>query len=292
MSTYFKSDTGKNIILALYDRKLTEVEQAGGYEFNSQYITTDWGLTHLLVGGNASKPTVVILHGSNAHAPIALECFPRLAAHFHVIAIDVPAQPNRSEAERPNMNDLSYGRWLNQLLEALDLTGVYLLGFSWGGLIALKTLAHDGSRVKAALLVAPAYIVNGNMLKLLFKMFLPLKRYIRKSRASDLYVFLDLLFSNPDEYAKEFLEAVFKHFTLDFNPVPVISTKEAGRIDIGIHIFAGENDILFPGKKMLKRAQKIFPTLQHQQLLESKHVFGAPANRMVEDYLIKLSTSG
>lgn len=286
MKSYFKSQAGKNSILALYQAKLDAVQTACKLNIESLYLNTDWGEVHLLSCGAEEKPPLLLLHGSNAMAPIALEEYPNLHKHFRVYALDIPAQPNRSRAERPDMKDLSYGKLVDQVLAQLDLENVTLVGFSWGGLVALKSAAYSGTRIKALYLAAPAYIVNGNPFKLLFKMFRPLKAYLKKPDPAKLDLFLDFLFTKSDDFARQFLDQVFRHFELDFSPVPKIKAKEAMRINTPIYLFAGKYDQIFPGAKMLKRAKKLFPTLEESHLLKAKHVFSSEHNQLVEKIII------
>jgi pimeloyl-ACP methyl ester carboxylesterase len=179
MTSFFKSEAGRAAVLSLYDQKLQDL----GINYESQTVRTQYGETHLLVTGPADGPPLMIVHGSNGCAPIALETYPNLAKKYRVYAVDVLAQPNKSHGDRLSMADLSYGQWMNELLIQLELESVTLAGFSFGGLIILKTLAFDESRIKAAYLAAPAYIVNGNPLKLIWKVFIPMKRYQRTAHA-------------------------------------------------------------------------------------------------------------
>ena len=96
------------------------------------------------------------------------------------------------------------------------------------------------------------------------------------------------LFTDKDPYAIQYLSKVFLHFKMDFSALPVISKKEANAIKTPINLFAGGNDIMFPGKKMLKRAKKIFPSLGNTILLEkSKHVQNKKDNTLIESYILK-----
>ena len=135
MSTFFKSETGRAEVLSLYDQKLQDL----GIEYQSQTVRTQFGETHLLVTGPVDGPPLMIVHGSNGCAPIALETYPNLTKKYRVYAVDVPAQPNKSKGERLSMADLSYGQWMNELLIQLGLESVTLAGFSFGRLIILKT---------------------------------------------------------------------------------------------------------------------------------------------------------
>ena len=75
---------------------------------------------------------------------------------------------------------------------------------------------------------------------------------------------------------------------MDFTPVPVIDAKKAREITTPITIFAAQNDILFPGNKMIKRAPKIIPSLRKSTLLEqSKHVHSKEQNEMIEQEIMR-----
>lgn len=284
MSTFFKSEAGRAAVLSLYDQKLQDL----GIEYQSQIVRTQFGETHLLVTGPVDGPPLMIVHGSNGCAPIALETYPSLAKRYRVYAVDVPAQPNKSKGERLSMSDLSYGQWMNELLIHLELEDVTLAGFSFGGLIILKTLAFDESRIKAAYLAAPAYIVNGNPLKLLWNMFIPMKRYMKTAKPKHIRRFLSEIFTDDDSFALAFLSQVFLHFEMDFTPVPVISKMEAESIRTPITLFAARQDIVFPGEKMIKRAQKLFPSLRQAVLFEdSKHVQARVHNDQIEKFIME-----
>lgn len=284
MATLFKSEAGKKAILDLYDQKLAALN----IPFESLYVDTSFGKTHLLKTGDPSNPPIILVHGSNGCAPIALETYPNLRKHFQVFAVDVIAQPNKSAETRVSMKDNSYGQWMNEIIDELGLDQVILAGFSFGGLIILKTLLYDASKIKEVFLAAPAYLVNGNPLKAMLKIFLPMRRYMKSKEIRHIEQFLSTLFSQRDEFAIQFLSQVFLHFDMDFRPVPVIAKKDARSIQTPITLVAAKQDLMFPGSKMIKRAKKIFPSLKQTVLLEdSKHVQDQEGNRLVEELIVK-----
>lgn len=283
MKSLFKSEQGKKEIFKLYDRKLESLN----IDFEYQTIKTSFGNTNIIVTGNPLNPPIIIVHGSNGCAPVALETYPNLHQKFRVYALDVIAQPNKSAETRPSMKDESYGQWMNEIITELDITNVTMAGFSFGGLVILKTLEHDESKIKEVFLSAPAYIVNGNPLKALFKVFIPMKRFMKSNKIAHLEKFLSNLFTDRDKFALAFLQKVIPEFEMDFAPVPIIDAKKAKNITTPITIFAAKEDILFPGKKMLIRASKIFPSLKDSKLFEdSKHVQNKKQNRIIEEVIM------
>ncbi len=284
MPSLYKSEIGKKEIISLYDSKLEELQIA----YDSTFIDTSFGKTHVLVVGDKSKPPLMLIHGSNGCAPIALETYPNLTQKYQVFAVDVLAQPNKSAETRLSMKDNTYGEWINEILTFFKLEEVTLVGFSFGGLIILKTLLANENRVKEVFLAAPAFIVNGNPLKALFKIFIPMKRYMKNQKSKFLQKFLNELFSEKDTFALAYLAKVFVYFEMDFTPVPVIKTAEAKKITTPITLVAAGQDLMFPGEKMLKRAKKIFPTLKGSVLLEnSKHVQDRKGNNLIEHMILE-----
>ncbi|MCG2462183.1 alpha/beta hydrolase [Flavobacteriaceae bacterium F89] len=286
MVSLYRSEVGKQEILNLYEQKLQDLE----IDYNYRLIDTDFGKTNIIVTGNSSKSPILLIHGSNGCAPIALETYPNLYKDFHVFAIDVLAQPNKSEGSCLSMKDNSYGKWMNEIITSLKIENVTMAGFSFGGLIILKTLEYDESKISQVFLSAPAYIVNGNPIKALFKIFIPMKRFMKTQKPKYVETFLAQVFTERDEFAIKYLSKVFLHFKMDFTPVPVINKTQAKSIKTPITLFAAKNDILFPGTKMIKRATIIFPSLKNYLLFEnSKHVQSKSDNLKIENYILKNS---
>lgn len=284
MESLYNSEKGKKEILNLYNQKLNDLK----IDYEYKQVDTGFGKTNIIVVGDATKPPLLLIHGSNGCAPIAIETYPNLSKKFQVFAIDVLAQPNKSAETRLSMNSISYGVWINDIINQLSLRNVTLVGFSFGGLIILKTLIQNENNIKEVFLSAPAFIVNGNPLVALFKVFIPMKRYIKTRKKKYVEQFLNVLFTERNEFAIEFLSKVFLNFKMDFTPVPTIKKEEAQNIKTPITLIAAKKDIMFPGIKMIKRAKKIFPSLQEIVLLEdSKHVQNRIDNIKVEKLIMK-----
>lgn len=283
MKSLYKSEIAKKEILSIYDQKLNDLQ----IDCKTIDLETKFGTTHIIVTGDSTKPPILLIHGSNGCAPIALETFPSLTEKFQVFAVDVLAQPNKSAETRLSMNDDSYGLWIQTIIDKLSLTDVTLVGFSFGGLIILKTLITDETKIKEVYLSAPAFIVNGNPFVALWKVFIPMKTYMRTKKEKYVKKIISALFSEEDDFALSFLSRVMLNFEMDFTPVPVIKDKEAAQIQTPITLFGAKNDFMFPGQKMIKRANKIFSSLKQTVLLEnSKHVLNKEDNSKLEKLIL------
>lgn len=280
---FFKSQEGKSKILSLYNQKLKELQ----VNYSEKLLETKFGTTNVICVGDANLPSLVLIHGTGGCAPQILESFPNLASKYCVYAVDVLAQPNKSAENRLDMKSLDYGEWLLEVIIKLRLKDVTLVGFSFGGLISLKALEFSEIPIKEVFLIAPVYIVNGNPILNVWKMFIPLKKFIKTNNQAYIKKVMKVLFSEYDDFALNFMSLTFQNCNMDFSPLPIISKDKVKNIKTPITIFAAEKDIMFPGKKMIKRAKQLFPSLEEAVLFEgSKHVPSATDFRKIEDLIL------
>lgn len=283
---FFKSKEGKEKIISLYNQKLKELN----IEYSEKLIETMFGGTNVIITGNPKNPPLILIHGTGGCAPQILDSFPSLASKYCVYAADVLAQPNKSAENRLDMKSSDYGKWLLEVIIKLRLKEVTLVGFSFGGLISLKALEYNETPIKQVFLIAPVYIVNGNPILNLWKMFIPLKKFIKTNNQAYIKKVMDVLFSEYDGFALVFMSIVFQNCNMDFSPLPVISKNRAKNIKTPLTIFAADKDIMFPGKKMIKRAKQLFPSLEEVVLIEgSKHVPNATDFKKIEELILAKS---
>lgn len=282
MASFFEHPEAKQRILQLYDSKLEEL--AISYEM--QKIETSFGNTNIILTGPVDAPPLVLLHGSNGCAPVALEAMQGLINDFRIYAIDVVGQPNLSAEVRPDMKGNAYGQWMFEILTRLNIWKAILIGISFGGFISWKTLVFDDKRIKRAFFLMPAGIVNGSAWQLLTKVFLQMKLYRWRKKEKYLLRFLNDVFTEKDSFALQFLSTLFLRYKMDFSPIPLIKEIEAKKIKTPLHFISADQDLLFPGEKMQQRTKNIFPTIQKGLLLENtKHVPDVAGNQKIVDFI-------
>lgn len=72
MSSHFKTELGKEEILSLYNEELNDLD----IEYKYLKVNSSYGFTNIIITGKPSNPPLIILHESNACAPISLETYP------------------------------------------------------------------------------------------------------------------------------------------------------------------------------------------------------------------------
>ena len=122
--------------------------------FSQRFIEIDGCRLNLRRGG-AGAP-LLYLHGASG-APAVMPFMEKLATRFDVL---VPEHPGFGLSDEPewleNIHDLAY--FYLDLLRALELKNVHVVGSSLGGWLALEMAVRDTSRIKSLVLVGPAGI--------------------------------------------------------------------------------------------------------------------------------------
>ncbi|MGV3525429.1 MAG: alpha/beta fold hydrolase [Candidatus Sericytochromatia bacterium] len=265
----YKSAEGEALIRDWYTRFQARLK----YSVETRQLETDLGQTQVLVSGPEDAPPVLCLHGALAGAPHMLGELGDLPAHFRLYAVDIVGQSVASAQLRPNPHDDSYARWLTQVLDALGLNQPLVLAVSWGASVALKLARYRPERLRGLVLLTPAALVQGPVLKGLMQIGLPMLAFrLAPTEARRDWAYSALL-TTPDPLWSPFLVDSMTHTKMDFSAPPLIQTGDLAGLRAPVYIFAGDQDLSFPGEALLKRAQQVFPHYQGGELLsDCKHV--------------------
>lgn len=278
MESYFGNAAIKENIERWYHRKIEQL----GISYESIEIETSFGKTHLIVTGTDNKPPLVLLHGYFSCAPLTIEALFDLKEDYRIFAIDVIGQPNLSVTVQPSMYDHSYGQWMFEIMTRLDIKDSILVGISFGGFIGWKTLIFDERHISKAFLIAPIGIVKGNLIKISWRLLRPLNWYKKRRKSKHFHRLLKELYTDNNGAEKEFSSLAMLRFETSFSSIPLIKQTDAEKIKTPVSIIAADQDLLSPGKLLIKRAKRIFPSLDKVLLLQnSKHIPNQKGNNLI-----------
>lgn len=140
-------------MMAWYDAALAAMR----VPHQTRYVPTRYGQTHLLLAGDfcAGRVPVLLLHGININAAVWIPQIEGLWRDCAIIAPDMPGMAGKSAPLRLPYEDSSLADWLADVLDALGVARVVVVGGSAGGYYALKFAAYYPQRVVAALVFNP-----------------------------------------------------------------------------------------------------------------------------------------
>jgi pimeloyl-ACP methyl ester carboxylesterase len=260
MTTIYKSPEGEARILELYD----SFQKSLGVMLNDRLVDTRFGETHILVTGPENGPPVVVTHGGNSITPQGLRgLLPLLKlGRYRIYAPDTVGHPGKSAQVRLSGRDESYGEWLSDVLDGLGLDSAAFIGGSFGAGIILRLAAYAPHRINKLALFVPSSIVATPLPSMLFRITLPYLAYLLFPGRQTLNWTLRWMGSQVEDDVVQLVEAVFQHVRVEAE-MPRPATKgELGELTAPVLVIAAENDAMFPGEAVTKRAREIFPNLR------------------------------
>jgi 2-hydroxy-6-oxonona-2,4-dienedioate hydrolase len=263
----FKSEAAQKRLEAWYDKFLAHIP--GSVEHRD--VPTVHGPSHVLLAGDPAKPPLVVLHGSLASSAHMVPELGPLLDRYRIIAPDIPGQSVRGPHVRLPLKDDSLARWLVEVLDGLGIGEFNLLGVSWGGFVARQTAGLIPARVRRLVLVVPAGIVSGPLLKGFTRMAWPMVMYRLFPSERRLRKLVTPLFSTWDDDWAHFFGDAIRDFKLDLRIPPVATDEQLRALTMPVLVIGAGEDVSFPGAKLVARVKALVPKVETELVAGSKH---------------------
>lgn len=269
MQTIYKSEASKKRILELYNNK----QQSLGIDCSDIFVDTFAGKTHVLVCGPEHGEPILLLHGINAGAPLALEAMKGLHTTYRIYAVDTIGQAGKSAETRLPLEDLSLSKWLAATMDGLGLSDAIVVGVSYGAFLLQKLMQYAPERITKAIFVVPSGFTNGSASKAFFKVSLPLFRFYLMPSDKNMIKFMDAFYTEKDTHSIDFQKTVLTGVKMDFRRPPLLKAEQVRQFNKPVYgIFAG-NDVFFPGDVSLEKCRTYFSNFRdYITLSHSKHI--------------------
>lgn len=265
----YRSSGGEAEIMAAYDDALVRL----GLRCESRTVDTHFGETHVLAMGLEDAPPVIVLPGGNFLNPFCLSWFAPLAESYRLYAPDIVGQPGKSSEIRPSAQGDGHAQWAVDVLDALELGTVPVVGVSYGAGIALRVAGYAPERILKAALVSPSGIAAGPVWQMVREVAAPMMLYMGSpTRERLLRAARPILTELEEPYVRQ-LGTVYRNVRLDRHLPRMATEEELAGFEAPTLVFAGEEDVFFPGEVVATRAREIVPNLAGVEILEGcRHV--------------------
>jgi pimeloyl-ACP methyl ester carboxylesterase len=155
----YKSAEGYRTIMEWYDSVLDEIQTP----YESLYVNTRFGRTHLIAAGPADAQPLFLLPGVAGCAALWRRQLPTLGQHFRVYAVDIPGQPGRSDPNPPSFLNSDYVDWLKDVLDDLRIAKAHFGGVSVGAWIAMRMGIEAPERTLKVVMLGPTGISRARL---------------------------------------------------------------------------------------------------------------------------------
>jgi pimeloyl-ACP methyl ester carboxylesterase len=263
MPSIYRSPAGEHAIMALYDSWLTRWP----VPYTPLHVPTRHGMTFVIASGDAAAPPLVLLHGAGTNSTIWAGDVADYSRQYRVLALDLPGEPGKSAPNRLPWDGPAYADWLNDVLHALQVEAVTIIGISQGAWTAIKFAAAYPEHVTRLVVLSPGGIVPD---KLSFVVrAIPLLLLGRRGVARMNRLVLGGQSVPPE--VEEMMTVLMTQFKARVEVLPIFSDMELRRLTMPVHLVMGKRDALRDAGKITARMQQMVPHLQATIIPEAGH---------------------
>lgn len=268
-SSAFRTEAGKRQYLAAYEATL----KLWPIPYESLFVPTQFGNTHLIVAGPRTGIPLVLLHGALASATM---WFPNVADFSHryrLYALDCVGDVNRSIPSSMPQNPHEIAQWLAEVFDQMSIQRAHVVGISLGGAYVLALALHAPERVASGVALAPA----AGLSPLSFKFWGELIPPMLRSRGN-IHSVLPRL-TAPGAPESTLASPLFEQMNIGIQTVrmrasfpPVFRDEELRRIQTPLLLMFGEAEIMYDISKALARAKRLIANLETEIIPKAGHL--------------------
>lgn len=268
--TIYRSTTGKEEILALYDKQLKRLENV----YSDKWISTSFGETHVIETGNLEGEPLLVFHGGNATTAYNLLACDFLMKDFHIYAVDTIGHPGKSAEVSLSPKNYDYGKWAGEVISQLGYESICCFGGSFGAGIIAKTMCAAPDKVKKAVLYVPSGIKNApaiNSISMMFPMIMYWITYEDKWLRKCMLP-MAVTEENITEDIYETAKLSINYSKVKSGMPSDVAEKDMKQCNAPTLVMAAEKDCLFPAKGVIPRAEKIIKNVTTYLLEDRGHM--------------------
>jgi pimeloyl-ACP methyl ester carboxylesterase len=270
-SSRFKTPEGEAHFLAAYDATMA----LWPVPHESLEVETRFGTTYINSAGSPDLPPLILLHGGQISSPVWYPNVEPLSRHFRLYAPDVVDQMGRSTPTRKLKTPQDCSDWLADVLNALNLERVTIVGHSHGGWQAVNMALTNPQRVERMVLLSPGATFVRLSLRLFLRM-LPV--FVRPTRGMFYWCLQGLTtmsFGENHPLVEQFMAGAlsYKPQELSLGVVSVFSDEELCRINTPTLLLVGDHEVIYEPSRVLERARRLMPHIEAELIAGGGHLF-------------------
>lgn len=263
----FKSPAGRARYLAAYNATL----RLWPPPYQEMDLPTRYGRTHVIATGPASAPPLLLLHGAGTSATIWYATVAGLRQHYRLYAVDTLGDAGKSVPETPPTSRQEYVQWLLEVLNGLGMGRTPVIGFSYGGWLAMNLALMAPERVERMALLSPpaAFVPLGRIfwaMTLLSSLF-PVPPVFRLA----VWPYLVARGHRPHPRLARQLMAASRYGRLKLIAPTTFTDAELRCIRTPLLLMVGDEEGLYLWKPAIQRARALLPDVRVEVIRGAAH---------------------
>lgn len=278
---YFKSDAGRDAVLAAYD----DILELWPTHLDRKMVPTRDGETHVISWGPQNAEPLILLHGSVANAATWLAHASAYGARYRCHAIDMIGEPGLSAQKRLPLDGDGHALWLDDVLSVLGVDHARFAGISLGGWLALDYANRRPEKVTALAGIAPAGIgKQGNLLAKAWPLLFMGKKGSMKLREMVMGPgVLDAAAGDPKVARfQAFQNLIMDNFRGRIVKIPQLTDEELKGLSMPVFVIAGGRDVLVNSQDTKARIESVAPQITLDYRPDAYHFIPDTASDVME----------
>lgn len=268
----FRTPKGEHEYRAAYDKVLAKWP----VPYESIFVPTRYGETHVIASGSKEKPPLILLHAAGTTATMWFRNVEGLSKELRVYTLD-SITDGRSRPIASLSTREACSNWLLDVVDGLKIEKSHIAGLSHGGWHATNFALVHPNRVDHLILLSPAATVT----PFKFQFFIDFFRiqiagiFNMSERTGRALVQMFLAKGNElDPALFELLGMAVKHVKPPKTYFPrQFSAKELAQISTPTLLLIGAQERIYNPQRALSRAKKFIPNLETDIIQGGGHVF-------------------
>ncbi|MCX9028335.1 MAG: alpha/beta hydrolase [Candidatus Methanoperedens sp.] len=291
LPSHFKSPKGEAEYMAAYEATM----RLWAVPYEAMDIRSRFGITHLVVCGPKDAPPLILLHSFFMSLTVWAYNIADLSRAYRVYALDMMGQPSKSIPDQPMRDRGEMAEWLNGVLDALRISQMDLIGWSYGGFAALNYAIHRPDRLRKLVLLTP--IGSFVPLKTQFYVRSMLTRLPGRYWSNNMMHWMYYEPNLKNEKTKRMFDLITNQFYPGVRyfqlpptvlPVPYMDEELRG-IKNSTLLLIGQQESLYDPVAAIERAKRLIPNIQAELIPHAGHELpgGQPetVNRKILEFL-------
>lgn len=280
-SSIYKSENDKHKLVALYDECMDDWPQ----NTKEHYITSQYGVVHVLECGNPGFPALIMFHAASMGAHSWAENLDPIIDHYHIYSFDNPGEGNKSELNNALVFPSSpeeVADLYHSLLDELHIDSAVVFGASNGGFIAQNLAFYYPEKVSKMVLFGPmglTQLTKGSIAMMGLTSMYPFQ-LLRDAVADWAIGTSSVCRQKYGAWFNAIMKGTIPSVT---QPIPM-STAQKEQMNLPILLFLGSNDKIVGDAQMAKRMAEDYPNIQIE-ILDSGHLMAVEKKDIVNEHI-------
>ena len=289
----FKNTKGQAQYFAAYDAAM----KLWPVPYESHFVTTPYGQTHIISCGQEDAFPLVLLHAGQASSTMWFPNIADLSSKFHVLALDTPGEPGKSIPTRHNATRRDSADWLQGVMDELGIAKAHVMGLSRGGWLALNLALYASDRLERIVLLSPAAVfvaLNSFFSAVAQAVMRVPTRFVSKVALNS---WVARGFVVNDVFAEQFMTGLQNwNWTVNTSGYSGVmpctfSDEELNRIRQHVLLLIGDQDRLNP-PKVVERARQTILHLEAEIIHHAGHFLNMEQPEIVNARILKFLAEG